>query len=99
MSVLERPFSETWALLGASVELAAKLVDADSSELVSLLMAARKGGNGTAGERALVSAFTAMRAGAVAQIDLADKAIAMVEAVTKYADETALAALSAGPAH
>jgi hypothetical protein len=98
MSVPERPFSETWALLGASAELAAKLVDADSSELVRL-MAARKGGNGTAGEHALVSAFTAMRAGAVAQIDLADKAIAMVEAVTKYADETALAALSAGPAH
>ena len=40
-----------------------------------------------------------MRAGAAAQIELADKAIAMVEAVTKFADETALAALSIGPAH
>jgi hypothetical protein len=99
MAETRKPFAETWALLGASVELAANLVDADSSELVSLLMAARKGGNGTASEYALVSAFAAMRAGAVAQIELADKAIAMVEAVTKYADESALAELSAGAAH
>jgi hypothetical protein len=40
----------------------------------------------------------AMRQGAAAQIELADAAIAMIETVAKYADETALAALSAGAA-
>jgi hypothetical protein len=36
---------------------------------------------------------------AASSIELADKAIAMIETVTKFSDETALAALSAGPAH
>jgi hypothetical protein len=94
----EQPFCETWAKLGAAVELAGRLVAADPAEIIALLTTARKG-IGTEGERSLLSAFTAMRAGAAAQIELADKAIAMVEAVTKFADETALAALSIGPAH
>jgi hypothetical protein len=62
-------------------------------------MTARKGGNGTSGEHALLSAMTAIRQGAAAQLELADAAILMIETVTKFADETALAALSAGPAH
>jgi hypothetical protein len=56
-------------------------------------------GMGTGGEHALLSAFTAMRAGAAAQMELADKTIEMIETVTRFADETALDALTAGPGH
>jgi hypothetical protein len=43
--------------------------------------------------------MAAIRQGAIAQIELADAAIAMIEIVAKFANETALAAPSAGPAH
>jgi len=94
----ERPFSETWAMLGATVELAGRIVEADPAELIALLTTARKG-IGTEGERSLLSVMVAMRQGAAAQLELADAAILMIETVTNYADETALAALSAGQAH
>ena len=93
MSVPERPFSETWALLGASAELAAKLVDADSSELVSPLMAARKGGNGTSGEQALLTAMRAIHLGAIAQVEIADAAIAVIAGCSNRANEAALATI------
>jgi hypothetical protein len=98
MSEAQRPFMESWVRLGATVELAGIIVAADPSELIALMTLARKG-IGTEGERDLLTAMTAMRQGAAAQIELADAAILMIETVTKYADETALAALSAGPAH
>jgi hypothetical protein len=40
-----------------------------------------------------------MRDGALAQVRVANRAISVIEAITKHADETALAALKAGHAH
>ena len=53
-------------------------------------------GWGTSGEQALISAMKAIHVGAVAQVDLADAAIAVIQRRTGVADETALAALNAG---
>jgi len=39
----ERPFSESWAMLGAAVELAEKIVRADPAELVAIIKAGRLG--------------------------------------------------------
>jgi hypothetical protein len=39
------------AVLGAAVDLAMKIVEANPAELVALITAARKGGNGTSGEQ------------------------------------------------
>jgi hypothetical protein len=84
---------------GAAVEPAQKIIEADPAELLAIITSARKGGNGTSGEHALLSAMKAIHVGAVAQVELADKAIEIIEKATKFADETALAALSAGQAH
>jgi hypothetical protein len=94
----QRSFMDSWVMLGASVELTMKIVEADPAELIALITVARKG-IGTEGERSLLSAMKAMRQGAAAQLDLADAAIARIETAAKLADETALAALSAGPAN
>ena len=94
----DRQFMDSWVMLGASVDLAGKIVAADPAELIGLMTTARKG-IGTEGERSLLSAMTAMRQGAAAQLELADAAIAMIETVAKFVGETALVALSAGPAN
>jgi hypothetical protein len=94
----ERPFLDSWVMLGATIELAGKIVAADPDELIGLMTAARKG-IGTEGERALLTAMMAMRQGAAAQLELADAAIAMIETAAKFVGETALVALSAGPAN
>ena len=87
----------TSAKLGATLELALHIVE-NPAALLALLTAARKG-IGTEGESALLLAMTALRSGAEAQIEIADRAIAMIHAASKHADETALAALGAGPVH
>jgi hypothetical protein len=99
MAEAEKPFSETWAMLGAAVELAEKIVRAEPLELVAIIKAGRLG-MGTGGEQALLSAMTAIHVGAVAQVELADAAIAIIQGCAGLADDAALAALSApGPAH
>jgi hypothetical protein len=55
--------------------------------------------NGTGGERALLSAMTAIRTGAEAQIELANAAIAMIQGCAGVADDAALASLSDGAPH
>jgi hypothetical protein len=95
----EKPFPETtWAMLGAAVQLAEKIVEADPSELVAIIKAGRLG-MGTGGEQALLSSMMAIRSGAEAQIGLADAAIAIIRGCAGLADNAALAALSAGAAH
>jgi hypothetical protein len=99
MAQAEKPFPETsWAMLGAAVDLAMKIVEADRAELLALITAARKGGNGTSGEQALLTAMRAIHVGAVAQVDLADAAIAVIQRCTGAVDETALAALDSSSA-
>jgi hypothetical protein len=91
----EKPFAETWAMLGAAVELAGKIVEADPAELVAIITAGRLG-MGTGGEQALLSAMTAMRAGAAAQLELADAAIAIIVGCFNLANEAALATIGPG---
>jgi hypothetical protein len=100
MTAETKPFPETsWQMLGAAVDLAMKIVESDTTQLLALITAARKGGNGTSGEQALLTAMRAIHLGAIAQVELADAAIAVIQRCTGAADETALAALSAAPAH
>jgi hypothetical protein len=94
----ERSFSESWILLGAVVELAMQIVEAQPDELISLLTTARQG-IGTQGERSLLAVMTAMRDGALAQVRVANQAISAIETIARHADESALAGLTAGPAH
>jgi hypothetical protein len=54
---------------------------------------------GTSGEQALLSAMTAIRTGAHAQIGLADAAIAIIRGCALLADNAALDALDVGAAH
>ena len=51
---------------------------------------------GTGGERALLSAMTAMRSGAAAQLELADAAIAIIAGCSSLANEAALATIGPG---
>ena len=92
MAEAQPPFLDTWIRLGAAVELAAKISDADPAELIALLTAARKG-IGREGEYSLISMLSAIRQGAAVQIEVADAALATVAAAAKSVDETALAAL------
>jgi hypothetical protein len=94
----DKLFPQIWAMLGATVELAEKIVGGDQAELIKIIMAGRAG-MGTRGERGLMTAMLAVKQGAVAQIDLADAAIAKIEAAAKVASEAALAAPSAGAAN
>jgi hypothetical protein len=90
----EKPFPETsWAMLGAAVDLAIKIVEADRAQLIALITAARKGGNGTSGEQALLTAMRAIHIGAVAQVDIADAAIAVIASCSNLANEAALATI------
>jgi hypothetical protein len=98
MSLNRADFTETWTKLGATVEFALSVIEAGPAPIAALLAAARKG-IGTEGERSLLLAMSAVKKGAEAQIEIADRVIAMVEAAAKSADETALAALSAGASH
>jgi hypothetical protein len=92
MAEAEKPFSETWAMLGAAVELAEKIVQADPAELVAIIKAGRLG-MGTGGEQALLSAMKAIHMGAVAQVELADAAIAVIAGCSNLANKAALATI------
>jgi hypothetical protein len=87
---------EAWTKLGGAIELALRIVEANPDELVAIIKAGRLG-MGTGGEQALLSAMTAIREGAQAQIGLAEAAIEMIRGCAGLADNAALAALSAGP--
>jgi hypothetical protein len=89
---------EAWIKLGGAIELAIRIVEANSDELVAIIQAGRLG-MGTGGEQALLSAMTAIRTGAQAQIGLADAAIEIIRGCALLADNAALAALDAGAAH
>jgi hypothetical protein len=91
----EPPFSETWAKLGATVELAGRISAADPAELVAIITAGRLG-MGTGGEQALLSAMTAMRKAAEAQIELADAAIEIIVGCSNLANEASLATIGPG---
>jgi hypothetical protein len=95
----ERSFAEIWANLGEAVALADRIIGADPAELTAALMKARLGGDGTKTEHRVLLALDAIKGYAQVQVELADDAIAIVETVTKQADETALASLDAGAAH
>jgi hypothetical protein len=95
----ERSFSESWRLLGATVELAMTIVETEPAALVALLTTARQGSVGTEGERSLLAVMTGVRDAALAQLRVANQAIAAIEAIAQHADETALAGLSAATAH
>jgi hypothetical protein len=89
------PFAETWAMLGAAVDLAGKIVEADPAELVAIIKAGRLG-MGTSGEQALLTAMRAIHIGAVAQVELADAAIAVIAGCSNLANEAALATIGPG---
>ena len=95
MAQAEKPWAETWAKLGAAVELAEKIVRADPLELVAIMNAGRLG-MGTDGEQALLSAMRAIHIGAVAQVELADAAIAIIVGCSNLANEAALATIGPG---
>jgi hypothetical protein len=81
---------EAWIKLGGAIELAIRIVEANSDELVAIIQAGRLG-MGTGGEQALLSAMTAIRTGAQAQIGLADAAIAKIEICAQQVNQATLA--------
>jgi hypothetical protein len=66
---------------------------ANPAELVAIITAARKGGNGTSGEQALLTAMRAIHLGAIAQVEIADAAIAVIAGCSNLANEAALATI------
>ena|SRR5260221_95471 len=95
----ERSFAEIWANLGEAVALADRIIGADPAEFTAALIKARLGGDGTKTEHRVLLALNAIKGYAQVQVELANDAIAILQTVTKYADETALAALKDGAAH
>jgi transcriptional regulator len=94
----ERSFAEIWASLGEAVALADRIIGSDPAELTAALIKARLG-DGTKTEHRVLAALDQIKGYAQVQVGLADDAIAIMETVTKHADEAALAALSAGAAN
>jgi hypothetical protein len=88
-----------WQMLGAAVDLAIKVVEANPAELVAIITAARKGGNGTSGEQALLTAMRAIHLGAIAQVEIADAAIAVIAGCSNLASEAALATIGPSAAN
>jgi hypothetical protein len=91
----EPSFAEIWQSLGEAVALADRIIGKDPAQLTAELIKARLG-DGTKTEHRVLLALNAIKGYARVQVELADDAIAIMETVTKQANEAALATIGPG---